>query len=131
MRHPWEAEEGETSDDDEILETEDDFAPDGETTGGKAQKEGEFKMKIIDIEDADESDEDEGEDEGDSGGSAPPVSAGRAGTLVIEEVGDVDVDGNEALAAPAPAPAVARVQIEEDDDSSEEEEDPDDLDELD
>merc|ERR1711907_377933 len=124
VREPWEGEEGETSEDDDMLETEDDFAPDGETTGGKAQKEGEFKMKIIEIEDADESDEDEGESEDDAIALASTASVGSADKIVIEEVGDDD----ELVAASKPVPTIARVQIEEDD---EEEEDPDDLDELD
>jgi dynein assembly factor 1 len=131
VREPWEGEEGETSEDE--LVTEDDFAPDGETTGGKAQKEGEFKMKIIEIEDADESDDDEEEDDSAAAKSTPAVSAaaGKAEKIVIEEMSDEEEDEEEAAvaAAPAPAPAVARVQIEESDDESEE--DPDDLDELD
>merc|ERR1711907_559835 len=106
VREPWEGEEGETSEDDDMLETEDDFAPDGETTGGKAQREGEFKMKIIEIEDADESDEDDGESEDDA-----IASVGSADKIVIEEVGDDD----ELVAASKPVPTIARVQIEEDD----------------
>lgn len=118
VREPWEADEGDDVSSDEDLETEDDFAPDGETAGSKAAKEGAFKMKIIDIEDEDES----SDEEEPAAAAAPPVrgsnawaaatksSAAKSKIAIVEEDSDDDegADEESAPVAGSPAPSSAK-----------------------